>query len=52
MKDFNAAGFRCRENLKNENFTSSFGRLRQKNVPKSEPYVQQDYFFPFNQLKH
>ena len=27
---FTAAGSRCRQNLKYENFTSSFGRLRQK----------------------
>ena len=29
-KRFTAAGSRCCQNLKNENFTSSFGRLRQK----------------------
>ena len=32
---FSAAGFRCRQNLKYENFTSSFGRLRQNIAPKS-----------------
>ena len=30
-----AADLRCRQNLKNENFTSSFGRLRQKLHQKS-----------------
>ena len=29
---FFATGSRCRQNLKYENFTSSFGRLRQKNA--------------------
>ena len=29
---FDAAGFLCRRNLKYENFTSSLGRLRQKNA--------------------
>ena len=49
---FTAAGSRCRENLKNENLTSSFGRLRQNMTPKSVPHVQHDYFCPFNQSKH
>ena len=40
------ASWRCRQNLKFENFTSSFGRLRQKIAPKSMPHVQHDYFFP------
>jgi len=31
---FTAAGSRCRQNLKYENFTSSFGRLRQKNCAR------------------
>ena len=31
---FTAASSRCRQNLKYENFTSSFGRLRQKIAPK------------------
>ena len=46
---FTAAGCR-RQNLKmSENFTSSFGRLRQKIAPKSVPHVQHDYFSSFNQ---
>ena len=28
---FSAASWRCRHNLKNQNFTSSFGRFRYKN---------------------
>ena len=36
---FTAASFRCRQNLKYENFTLSFGRLRQNIAPKS---VQHD----------
>ena len=36
-----AASLRCRQNLKYENFTSSFGRLRQNIATKS---VQHDYF--------
>ena len=46
---FSAVGSRCRQNLKYENFTSSFGKLRQKSVPKSVPHVQHDYFSLFNQ---
>ena len=42
----------CRQNLKYEKFTSSFGRLRQIIVPKSVPHVQHDYFFSFNQSNH
>jgi len=38
---FTAAGSRCRQNLKDENFTS-FGRLRQNIAPKSVPHVQHD----------
>ena len=34
MKEFTAADSRCRQNLKNENFTLSFGRLRQKKCTK------------------
>ena len=45
---FSAAGWRCRQNLKYENFTSSFGRLRQKIAPKSVPHVQRDYFSSCN----
>ena len=46
---FSAVGSRCRQNLKYENFTSSFGKLRQKSVPKRVPPVQHDYFSLFNQ---
>ena len=49
---FNAASLRCRQNLKNENFVSSCGRLRQKIAPKSVPHVQHDYFSSFNQWNH
>ena len=45
---FTAAVSRCRQNLKYEHFTSSFGRLRQKVAPKSVPHVQHDYFSSFN----
>ena len=48
---FTVAGGRC-QNLKYENFTSSFGRLRQKIAPKSVPHVQHDYFYSFNQSNH
>ena len=41
---FTAASSHCRQNLKYENFASSFGRLRQKIAPKSVPHVQHDYF--------
>ena len=34
---FTAVSSRCRQNLKYENFTSSFGRLRQGIAPKSVP---------------
>ena len=48
---FTATGSRCRQNLKYENFTSSFGRVRQKIAPKiSMLHVQLDYFSSsFNQ---
>ena len=36
---------RCRLNLKFENFTSSFGKLRRKNTQKGVPHMQHDYFF-------
>ena len=49
---FTAATFRCRQNLKYENFTSSFGGLRQNIGPKSVPHVQHDYFSSFNQSNH
>ena len=46
---FIAAGSRCCQNLKYENFKSLFGRLHQKIAAKSVPHVQHDYFFVFNQ---
>ena len=49
---FTAASSRCRQNLKYENFTSSFGRLCQNIAPKSMPHVQHDYFSSFNQSNH
>ena len=49
---FTAASLRCRQNLKCENFTSSFGRLRQNIAPKSVPHVQHDYFSSLNQSNH
>ena len=47
---FSATGWRFRQNLKYENFPSSFGRPRQKIVPKSVLHVQHDYFSSFNLL--
>ena len=49
---FIAASFRCRQNLKYESFTSSFGRLRQNIAPKSVPHVQHDYFSSFNESNY
>ena len=49
---FTAANPRCRQNLKYENFTSSFGKLRQNLAPKSVPHVQHDYFSLFNLDHH
>ena len=49
---FNTVSLRCRLNLKYENFTSSFGWLRQNIAPKSVPHVQHDYFSSFNQSNH
>ena len=49
---FTAASSRCGQNLKYENFTSSFGRLRQNIASKSVPHVQHDYFSLFNQSNH
>ena len=49
---FTAASSRCRQNLKFENFTSSFGRLCQNIAPKSVPHVPHDYFSSFNQSNH
>ena len=42
-------GSHLRPNLKFENFTSSLGRLRQRNVLKRVQRVQRDYFSSFNQ---
>ena len=39
-----AASFRCRKNLKYENFMSSFARLRQNIAPKSVLHVRHDHF--------
>ena len=49
---FTAVSFRCRQNLKYENFMSSFGRLRQNIAQKSVPHVQHDYFSSFSQSNH
>ena len=49
---FTAKGSLCRQNLKNENFTSLIGRLRQKVALKSVPHVQRDYFSSLNQSNH
>ena len=46
---FSAASWRCRLNLKYENFTSLFDRLRQKIAPKSVPHEQPDYFSAIDQ---
>ena len=43
---------RCPENFKFENFTLSFGRLRQRILLKYVPHVQHDYFSSFNQSDH
>ena len=47
-----AASSRFCQNLKHENLTWSFGRLRQNIAPKSVPHVQHDYFSSFNQWNH
>ena len=49
---FTAASSRCLQNLKYENFMSSFGRLRHNIAAKSVPHVQHDYFSSFNQSNH
>ena len=46
---FSATSSGCLQNLKYENSTSSFGRLRQNIARKSVPHVQYDYFSSFNQ---
>ena len=50
-KRFSHASSRCRQNLKFENFTSLFGRLRQNIAPKSVPHVQHDYSFCIRPIK-
>ena len=40
------------ENSEYDNFTSSFGRLRQKIASKGVPHVQHDSFSSFNQSNH
>ena len=47
---FTAAGLRCCQNLKYENFTLLFGGQHQKIVAKSVLHVQHDYFSVFDQL--
>ena len=47
---FFATTLLCRQNLKVENLTSLFGKLRQRNVLKCVPHVQHDYFSSFNQI--
>ena len=49
---FTAVSSCCCQNLKYENFTSSFGTLRQNIAPKIMPHLQQGYFSPFNQSNH
>ena len=49
---FTTASSRCRHNLKYENFTSSFARLRQNIAAKSVLHVQHDYPSSFNQSNH
>ena len=46
---FTAASSRCHQNLKYENFMSSFGRLHPNIAPKSVPHVQHNYFSSFDQ---
>ena len=49
---FTAASSHCLQNLKYENLTSSFARIRQNIAPKSVPHVQHDYFPSFNQSNY
>ena len=49
---FTAASSRCLQNLKYENLTSSFARIRQNIAPKSVTHVQHDYFPSFNQSNY
>lgn len=41
---FTAVGMPCHQNLKYENFTSSFGALRQRIAPMSVLHLQDDNF--------
>ena len=49
---FTATSSRSLQNLKYENSTLSFSRLRENIAPKSVPHVQHDYFSSFNQSNH
>jgi len=49
---FPAVNLRCRQNLKYENVTWTFGRLGQFITPQSVPQVQHDYLSPLNQSSH
>ena len=49
---FTAAVSRYRQNLKYENFPSSFDSLGQKIAPRSVPHMQHDYFSAFKQSNH
>ena len=49
---FTAAMLCCHQNLKNENFILSFGRLCQKFAPNSVLHMEYNYFSSFNQSNH
>ena len=49
---FTTPGSRCGQNLKYKNFTSLFGRLRQKIAPKSVRHVVQNDFSSFKKKFH
>ena len=49
---FTAASSCCLQNLKYENLTPSFARIRQNIAPKSVAYVQHDYFPSINQSNY
>ena len=51
MRRFTADGLRCCQNLKNANFTSSLGRLRQ-NCTKKRAARAARFFSSFNQSNH
>ena len=48
---FTATGLRCRQNLKYENFTSSFGRLRQTIALKERAASAERLFFLIQPIK-